>query len=106
MGWNDPTGHFGHAVGAKGGVPAHSGVLPAPKFFVAYCATSKLFSTFVHRWVNEMVNGGVICVFHAPVTLLADLRSRRANSIDQISLKKDRALGLLLRDFGSQFTLS
>ena len=47
-----------------------------------------LFNTFVHRWVNEMVNGGVICVFHAPVTLLEELRLRETNSIDQISLKK------------------
>jgi len=34
LGWNDPTGHFGHAVSAKGGVvPAQTEVLPAPKFF-------------------------------------------------------------------------
>src|SRR5215472_6567858 len=89
-----------------GVVPAQLVVLPAPKFFVAHSATSMLFNTFVHGWVNEMVNRGVMCVFHAPVTLLKDLCSRRTNSIDQTSLKKDRALGPVLRDLRSQFTFS
>ena len=71
MGWNDPTGHFGQGAGAKGGVvPAQSGVLPAPKFLVAHSATSMLFNTSFTRRVNRMVNGLVIRVFHAPVTLL------------------------------------
>ena len=49
MGWNDPGGHFGHeVVGKSGVVPAHSGVLPAPKFFVVHSTTFMLFNTFVH----------------------------------------------------------
>lgn len=47
-----------------------------------------------------MVNGGVIWVFHARVTLPSILRVRGTMPIDQISVKKDGALGLLLRDFG------
>jgi len=44
-----PRVTFGHGTVAKSGVvPAQSGVLPAPKLFVAHSATPMLFNTFVH----------------------------------------------------------
>ena len=57
-------------LGQKVGSFQTSSGFSRAQFFVAHSATSMLFNTFVHRWVHEMVNRGVMCVFHAPVTLL------------------------------------
>ena len=58
------------------------------------------------RRVNETVNGGVICVFHASVTLFSNFKQRRSTSIDQIGVEVDGPHLLVQREFGPQFALT
>jgi hypothetical protein len=74
LGWNDPTGHFGHeVVGKRGVVPAQYVFCPRPNSLSRTVQPQCSSTLWFTRRVNEMVNGGVICVFHAPVTRLSKL---------------------------------
>jgi len=107
MGWNDPMVSFGRLSAQKvGSFQPRLVFCPrpnSPSRTAQPCCSSTLW--FLRR-VNEMVTAGVNRVFHAPVTLLSNLRLRRTTSIDQVNVKKDRARGLPLRDFGPQLTVT
>ena len=57
------------ASGKSGVAPAQHGVLPAAKLSFLSGANSSLKGPCSIANVNERVTGGVICIFHASVTL-------------------------------------
>ena len=76
LGWSDPTNYFGHGTVHKSGVaPAQSGVLSVPKLIVVPCATSSVSDSSENPKVTQKVTEGVICVFHAPFTLVKRIQA-------------------------------
>src|SRR6516162_511045 len=77
LGWNDPTGHFGHAVGAKRGSFQPSSVFcPRPNSSPRTAQPLALHNLRVTVEVTRTVPDTVNRVFHAPVTV-ANIFGRR-----------------------------
>ncbi len=90
LGWSDPTNYFGHGYVHKSGVaPAQSGVLSPPKLIVMAYATYSVSDSSENPRVTQRVTDGVICVFHAPVTLGRSIHARETPFVDPRSIGPD-----------------
>src|SRR6516164_2627027 len=71
-----PPDGFGHAaVGKVGSFQPSPRFCPRPNSSSQRAQPECSSTLWFTVWVNQTVNRGVICVFHAPVTRLEDLHS-------------------------------